>query len=243
MKKLILFIVICIIIISSGFSQSLSLSDPNGPIANNGTIIVQDSANNTILADSIYITNNSNSTINVRVKKEYISIVPGTSNSFCWGNCYTPDIFVSKITVPIGAGATNYSDFIADYIPNGIVGTSIIKYYFYDDADTTDVASVIVEYTGISVGIEELVGKIKFSEAYPNPASSQVTFDYLFPSGVNEANIVIRDILGNTVKESMISNLEGKVVIKTEYLTSGLYFYSLIVNDKIALSKKLIINR
>ena len=100
-----------------------------------------------------------------------------------------------------------------------------------------------VEYSGIIAGLDELIDDVDFSEAYPNPARDQVSFDYSLPAGINEARVVVRDILGSTVKTSLITDQEGKLVINTEDLTSGLYFYSVIINDKIALSKKLVINR
>ncbi len=242
MKRILLILVISLLIAPLGFNQNLSLSDANGHIANNGTVLIEGDVNSTLVS-YIYVTNKSVSSINVGVKKEYISVIPGTENSFCWGNCFDSSVYISPITIPIAAGATNSSDFIGDYKANGIVGVSTIKYTFYDSNNETDEVSVNVQYSGILVGIDEIVAKTKFSEAYPNPASNQVSFEYSLPVGVNDAKIVIRDILGNKVKVSKIYDLEGNTVIKTEDMTSGLYFYSLIVNDQIALSKKLIINR
>jgi len=242
MKKLLLTLLISTMITAIGISQNLTLSDANGPIANNGTITVQGDVDNPILAH-VYVTNNSTSTINVRVKKEYISIVPGSSNYFCWGNCYASDVFISGITVPISAGATDNSNFEGDYAANGNAGTSTVKYTFYDDSDTTNAVAVNVEYEATLVGINELLDDVVFSEAYPNPATNQVSFNYSLPSGINEAQVIIRDILGSTVATRLITNQEGKITMNTENLTNGMYFYSIIVNENIVSSRKLVINR
>jgi len=242
MKKLILILLIGVMIIPIGFSQSLSLSDANGPIANNATITVQGYVDSLLQAHA-YVTNNSASTITVRVKKEYISIITGSTNYFCWGNCYSSDLFVSGIAIPIGAGVTDYINFEGDYLPNGNPGVSTVRYTFYDDNNPNDSVAFFVDYSAIINGLDELLADIDFSEAYPNPASSQISFNYSFPTGVKDARIIVSNILGNTVKENLINDQDGKLIINTEDLTSGLYFYTLIVNDQIALSKKLIINR
>ena len=242
MKKTLLILLISLLFSPFGFSQSLSLSGPDGPIANNGTVLIEGDVNSTLFS-YIYVTNNSASSITVGVKKEHISVIPGTINTFCWGNCFDSSIYISPIVIAIAAGATNTSDFWGEYDAMGIVGKSTLKYTFYDNANPGDEVSVYVEYSGIIVGIDELIADIKFSEAYPNPASNRVSFNYSLPAGVAKADVIIRDILGNIVKQTRINDSEGKLVITTEDLTCGLYFYSVIVNDKIALSKKLVINR
>ncbi len=229
-------------IISTGISQSLSLSDANGPISHNGTVFVEGDVNTTLVA-YVFVTNNSGATITVGCKKEHISVIAGTENTLCWGNCFDTSTYVSPIQIPIAGGATNNMDFIGDYKAHGIVGKSTIKYTFYDFANPTDEVSVNVEYSGITIGIDELLDEVDFSDAYPNPATNRVTFEYSLPVGVNEARIIIRDILGNTVKKSLISDKEGKLIVNTENLTNGMYFYSVIVNEKMISSRKLIINR
>jgi len=241
MKKTLLLLLISLLTTTFGFSQSLSLSDANGPIANNGTVIITGSVDS-ILISRIYCTNNSASTINVRVKKEYISVIPGTYNTYCWGNCYDSSLYISGITVPIGAGATDTSNFIGDYNGHGIPGSSTIKYTFYDDANPTDEVSVNVQYSG-TVGLDVLLSDVDFSAAYPNPATNQVSFNYSLPVGISEASIIIRDILGNTVKKSLITDQEGKIVMNTKDLTNGMYFYSVVVNEKMISSRKLVISR
>lgn len=242
MKKRLLTLLITTMITSLGFSQSLSLSDANGPIANNGTIIIEGDINTTLVS-YVYVTNNSAATITVGVDKEYISVIQGTENTYCWGNCFDSSVYVSPITIPIGAGVTNNMDFIGDYKPHGIVGISTIKYIFYDANNTSDAVAVNVQYSGITVGLDELLADVEFSEAYPNPASNHTSFNYVLPEGVRNARLMIYDMLGNAVKERIITDMEGKIVINTNELTSGLYFYSLVVNDQIAFSKKLIISR
>jgi hypothetical protein len=43
------------------------------------------------------------------------------------------------------------------------------------------------------------------------------------------------------MNETALPNLEGNAVISTAELKSGIYFYSLIVNDRIFTTRKLII--
>jgi len=69
---------------------------------------------------------------------------------------------------------------------------------------------------------------INITDAFPNPASARTTIEYDLPKNVLSARIIIRDLLGNSVKDIELSGLEGKLVINTSDLNGGIYFYSLL---------------
>ena len=83
--------------------------------------------------------------------------------------------------------------------------------------------------------------EIKFSNPYPNPSDNFTSFDYLLPKATKNSKIVIRNILGIVVKEVKIFNKKGNIKLSTEELTDGIYFYSIIVNDNIFITKRLIV--
>lgn len=79
------------------------------------------------------------------------------------------------------------------------------------------------------------------SEAYPNPASSETKLDYKIPNEAKEAKIIIRSLLGLIMAEH---NLEGKIgtkTILTNDLAGGFYFYSLMIDGEIKITRKLIV--
>lgn len=86
---------------------------------------------------------------------------------------------------------------------------------------------------------DTLTGTI--SNPYPNPAINYTSFNYSFPKNTLHAQFVLRDILGSPVKEIDIGNREGKLLVNTSDIKSGIYFYSFYVDDKLILTKKLIV--
>lgn len=223
------------------FSQSLSLSNDNGPLANNGVMMVSGDMY-LPLAAIVHVTNNTGSNLEVKVKKVELDIVPGSLNYFCWYLCYPPNVYVSPDTLVIPANGT-VSDFSGDYDAMGMMGISKIRYVFFKNHVPDDSVCVEVWFNAGYVGINEtLPVGIKFSSAYPNPASSVVHFDYSFPSNTSFTSILrISNILGETVKEMQLLNSQGKLDIPVHELNDGLYFYSLFVNGSAIVTRKLVV--
>ncbi len=242
MKKILLLFVLATL--STGlFAQSLALSDDHGPIAPGSTVlVVGDPMDPTIMAH-IDVTNNASSTLSVKVFRRIISVVPGTSNYFCWGACFDPSTDTSLTQLPIEPGATN-SEFSGDYEPLEQIGSSIITYVFYDAENIADSVSVTVEFKASPEGIaEDLTSKISFSNPYPNPANKVAYFDYVMPVEVNQAKIVISNLLGAVVETINVPANDNRVEINTNSLQNGLYICSLEVQNSVVITRKLVVNR
>jgi hypothetical protein len=242
MKKLILAALLLIFGIST-FSQSLQIFYDGNPVAGNGTIqVVCDPATTVVTA---YIACKNISTMSISTKTKKIihagDTLTGTNNYFCWGACFPPFVYVSPIALMIDPGATN-NDFYADYEPKNIPGTSKITYVFFDENNTTDSASVTVEWKASPTGIgQELLSKIHFSDAYPNPASRIANIDYELPQGLENTSIIITNLLGAKVREIMVSHQNGRIEIPVADLENGIYFYTLRSHNGLAITKKLIV--
>ena len=63
--------------------------------------------------------------------------------------------------------------------------------------------------------------------AYPNPARSSTKIDYTLPNGVNKGEIVFYDTQGKEVKRFNVDNTFNTLMISTEDLQSGIYYYNL----------------
>lgn len=81
---------------------------------------------------------------------------------------------------------------------------------------------------------------LRTSMAYPNPASSSTKIDYSLPSGVNNGEIVLYDIQGKEVKRFNVNSTFNTLMISTEDLQSGLYYYNLQTTQGISEAKKLV---
>jgi len=238
MKKFLLFVYLLGIVSYLGYSQSLTLSNENGPVANDSYINVLGLPTDDEIVVELNITNTTAEPIPVLCKKVEVSMVSGTASLFCWGLCFAPNVFVSPDPITINGNSTNDADFSGHYLPSGIPGMSVIRYVFYDERNPADSVCANINFQAYPLGISTPSEKASVS-VYPNPASGNVTFSYASQDAAT--SLVIRNLLGGMVKEIALSGTSGKVAFNTGDLPSGIYFYSLIVNGNAASTKKLVV--
>jgi len=240
MKRFILLVLAITLIIPASFTQSLSLSNASGPLADGATVFVWGDLTNFMVA-YVNVTNNSSSAINVKVVRVENSIIPGSTNYVCWDLCYDPQTDTTG-TVSIAGGATNTSNFSADYSPNGNPGTSNITYVFFDTENPNDKVSFNVDFYGSPASINETgMPTVQISKAYPNPASESFAFDYTIPKDSRQVRVVVRDILGSIIHDVDIQAGKGTLRLSTEGMKEGIYFYSVYQGSQILATRKLVI--
>lgn len=253
MRKI--FITLSFILISFwSFSQSLSLYKNGTLIEDGAKITINANVDATIMyfmqETSVGVKNNTNDYVDVKVLKEQIDIVEGSECGFCWSQCYPPHVMVSSSSILLEENELKENEFYVEFWTNEKVGTSIVKFTFYacdDDGNFIEDDKVSIEYMfNIEpVGIENyIIANSSMQNARPNPASSYTNIPYTLPMGFNgNAQIVVKNILGATVFAENINGGSDKVYVNTSELEEGVYFYSMIINNKSAYTKKLIINK
>lgn len=187
--------------------------------------------------------------IEVIVEKEHIQIVEGTENSFCWGLCYLSTVFVSN-PKPLGANAVSddgalsfhyqvdptYSGDPTQYLP----GTTIVKYYAYPADNVDDRVALTVNFTYSAASVAE--STVSMGHAYPNPASTQVNFDFR-AYGNENVKVVVYNLLGQEVKSQLVGAYQNRVSIAVDDFQPGIYFCSFLVNDEVVKTEKFIVKR
>lgn len=83
--------------------------------------------------------------------------------------------------------------------------------------------------------------KISISSVYPNPASAYASIDYQLFRDTDNAKIILCNVLGNVVGEYTLIRDAKRLHISTLELNSGVYFYTLSVDGKSLITRKLII--
>jgi hypothetical protein len=243
MKKIILFFFGVSMIYSFLFSQNISLSHQYGNITNGDTVQVFLS-NEEAIEYHIYVKNNSTQDMGIKVKKYVYELLPGAFNSFCWGSCFSPTVDESPNSIVIPMGITNKNDFYADYSAMGQDGISLVAYTFFNETNASDSANLFILFHSSPLSVNKYLSKnSSISLPFPNPASSFVKFTYDIPYGVNDARIIMKDITGNVVKNITLSNGEGQINIDVQALSSGIYFYSLVVENVVGTTRKILIQR
>ncbi|MPM33863.1 hypothetical protein SDC9_80444 [bioreactor metagenome] len=240
-RNILLICLFSVLTLSSAYAQNLSLSYESSVLTPNETIYIWgDSGYYNTIYSHFKVTNNSSSAMDVLVRKTEISLQAGSENSFCWGTCYIPSVYVSPTAVNIGAGVSDSLSFSGDYKPQGVAGASTIMYTFFDKYNTNDSIAVIVVYNAGTASISDRPASVEFSNAFPNPASSFVNFNYEL-QGTSEADFVITDLLGSEIFSTKLQNEKNKLSVDVTNFNAGVYFYSLRVDGKLYFTRKLIV--
>lgn len=77
----------------------------------------------------------------------------------------------------------------------------------------------------------------------PNPFENTTKIEYYIPSYIHSASLLITDIQGNPLHQMEIKTRgTGSTEIKTGTLSAGTYFYSLMIEGKVAETRKMIVS-
>ncbi|UII27439.1 T9SS type A sorting domain-containing protein [Fulvivirga maritima] len=235
--KLYLSMVLGFISICSAYAQSFEVIDNTQAFAGN---IGQD------ISATIPIRNNSSRPIQMIIKRVDQMIGTGQINYFCWDNeCFDPSTNQLPLSKRLNPGETT-SKFKSILIGGLAPGFSTVKYLIFDRDNPTDAIEHEVTYT-----IEESTEKklifsskdIKINDVYPNPVEDFAIVEYNILNQNKNAKIVIHNVLGSIISEYKLSSLETKIKIKTNDLNSGVYFYTLYVDNDGVMTRKLIVKK
>lgn len=245
MKRLLLILVVMTAAFVSARSQSLAIIYNNQRIANDTVVLINGEYNNDPFYEVVAqarILNLTNRSIDVRAKRMIIDTVPGTENYLCWVQCFPPNVDVSLQVHPIGANDTTAHEiFGGHYVPKGRPGKTIIKYEFWVEGSPEDNAYFTVEFLVQPSTIFE--NNNRLGNAAPNPARESVKIDYQFKPTAQHASIRISNLMGQTVLESPLTTASGTVQLSLSGLQEGVYFYSLVIENQVNITRKLIVRR
>jgi hypothetical protein len=84
---------------------------------------------------------------------------------------------------------------------------------------------------------------ITIQDVYPNPVTDQAFIDYKIHTESVKAKVVIHNILGSSIGDYDLPNSESRIKITTDDLTSGIYFYTVYLDNNGVLTRKLIVRK
>ena len=189
------------VIVSTMFVNAQSISLKFGEeVVDNDTVYITGEPGDDLLEWHLQVKNLTDKDIDVKVRKNEIVLLENTVNTFCWGSCFMPSVYVSPSPITIRASSTDYNSFAGDYEPSGMEGTSVISYTFFNTSDEKDSVMVTAFY---QAGTSRING-IKMDEpevsVYPNPAAEFLNVDFnVIPA--QPVSIRIYDLKGRTLRE------------------------------------------
>ena len=212
----------------------------------------------------VVVKNDGNTDINMQVERTINSIDSAFGESyFCFGlNCFPPSTSISPGTDVIPACDIDQS-FTGDYkIKDSSIfnDTSSVTYCFYDVTDPTNAQCITLLFSGNSPENTYLSDTLVFGSGciamsnggglfsgtsvnvFPNPASNWINVSYSLGNKDKDAWFVLRNMLGATKVKMKLHGSSGKIKIPASDLNQGVYFYSLLVDDNVYETKKLIVD-
>lgn len=233
MKKFYLLIVLWLVAGGSLHAQSFSYQ--------NATLYLQGDGS-TILEGTVDIYNISAVDLGVKVARTNNNLAPNHLSYFCWGTqCYGPLTDTSQTTETIPAGTFN-NTFKGDLNPGFSMGLSRVTYCFFDVNNPGD--SVCMEFVyDITTGIDEVNKAENFVSApTPNPADAFTSISYHLAKPASDIRLVIRNIIGSEVSQLKLNSQQKIMMLNTSSLKQGVYFYSIIADNKVINTNRLVVS-
>lgn len=202
------------------------------------TLVVNGSMDESIVKARVYLRNDDEIPIDIKVRRVENSLIPETDNYFCWGACFGSAVDTSTISVTLEPGEVS-EEFYGDYMHEGNEGTSSISYYFYDERNPDNETGIEIHYKIESTGVAnmDVINKL---QVFPVPADGFLKFKINWKQNPINAQINIYDQMGKSIITQPINNKQ-EININTEQLNNGIYFYRITEKNKVIATDKLLI--
>lgn len=235
MKTALLFILTLVFCITTSFGQAFELVGVPDTVWYNP-------ASPTVDVKSKFI-NNDTVARDVKAERTMNNLAPGHLTNFCWGpTCYGPATDKALGSWNIGAGFSD-TTYKMTLQPVNNTGVTVVAMYFYDSENTADFIRdtiVFINDPSASISGDDAALGFALSNPYPAPARAFAYVDYELPAGMT-AQLKISELHGRDLSTQALDSFAGKARIETAELATGLYLISLMADNRVVGSVKLIV--
>lgn len=231
------------LLLAVGFSfASLALAAQNFEIAG-----LEDSYKGSVgevIQAPVRIKNNFDKPITLVIRRIETQIGSSQKNFFCPdNNCL--DQRTDTYTVRLEPGETLQRFAIG--LEAGLTeGFSSVKYQVFNKANPSDVTLLDINF--VVEGKQEkghiyASPLITIHDLYPNPVVTSARIDYDIHQEHVKAKIIIHNILGSPLSAYDLLASQNSLKIEADQLNTGIYFYTLYVNNESVLTRKLMVKK
>ena len=176
----------------------------------------------------------------------YGSQPEGSREQFCWAVgsdqfCYP---FGADSSFPNGiadlAAGESTSAFKITFVPNGVSGTSTLRYCFHDPASAAEdgVCHNVTFVADVPSSIALPIVQKREMVLAPNPANDVVSVDI---DGVGKGVLEFRNLVGQILKSTNVVAGLGRQRVSLDGMSPGVYLVSFSVDGVAASTKRLVI--
>jgi hypothetical protein len=231
MKKELLVFVLTLLFQFS-FGQNLAFVNAEPAITGNDTDLAY---------IKLHVKNVGTVSQNVYAKRKIQTLIKGQQSYFCFGaTCYPPAVNKSTDILTLAPGDEDST--LKTYCnPRGTAGTSIINYCVIT-TNNSDSVCITLTYNQLATGIIYNSNKL-FVNAFPNPATNEVTLLYNTEKIYLSKELVIADLAGKIIEKITVDATEGIANIATHNYPNGVYVCRLMADGAPIAYTKLVIQK
>lgn len=125
-------------------------------------------------------------------------------------------------------------------------GQGNVKFQVFTKGNPADAIDYAVSVSVLEKDQKQIIfhsKDITIEDVYPNPVQDLAYMDYRIHNESIAAKVVIHNILGRPVTEFELSPYEDRIKIQTDEFVSGIYFYTVYLNNNGVLTRKLIVRK
>jgi hypothetical protein len=164
----------------------------------------------------------------------------------CIGDqCYDPKKDIAKIKLTLEPGEL-LTDLYLDF-DMGIAETKgSFDLSFVNENNLRDLFVVEARYEvdDPAIKVDEFDYKdIVLSDVYPNPSVRTAQFDYNLKNQSVKARIAINSFIGNPIADYELDPERNALLINVSDFNPGIYFYTLFLDNKNIVTKKLVVKK
>ncbi|WP_194777112.1 T9SS type A sorting domain-containing protein [Pararhodonellum marinum] len=164
----------------------------------------------------------------------------------CLGDaCFDPRKDLAKIKFKLNPGEI-YTDLYLEFELGISEGKGNFDLHFVNTKNIRETFMVEAKYNVSNPGGDgnEVDHRdIRISSVYPNPSNRIAQLDYEIKNPRSNATILVNSFIGNPVQSFELNPNANTLVINVADLDPGIYFYTLIVDNKNIFTKKLVVKR
>lgn len=194
---------------------------------------------------SVIIQNDSNEEKEFVLKFMRGNIGSSQDIKVCIGDqCFDPRKDLAKIKLTLGPGEV-FTDLYIEF-DFGITETKgTFDLHFTNTSNLRDVFIIEGVYEVFSPNENDEVNHkdISFGSVYPNPSNRIAQIDYQIKNPNANIKLVINSFIGNPIEEIPLSPQQRTLFINVSDFNPGVYFYTLIVDGKNIVTKKLVVKK